>query len=118
MKKFIVALAVLLVPVLAFATPSAVGFRSYSAAGVTNYATTCSVLESSVAVDGSVDVVSVTSYAMTKGGTASFTAKTNRDYKIACFQTASPKDAITVKMFFNGSETYYFPISSIVLRKQ
>lgn len=119
MKKIIVAaLAVLTTASVALATPASVGFRNYSAAGITNYATTCSVLESSVATDGSVDVASVTSYSMTKGGTASFTAKAGKDYKISCFQTTSPKDAITVKMFFNASETYYFPISSIVLRKQ
>lgn len=116
--KTLLTLLLLLVASIAVAGPASVGFRSYSAAGITNYPTTCAVLAGKQQANGAFDAVILANYAMTKGGTGSFTVDPGYDYKISCVQTASPKDAITVKLFFNGSETNFFPTSSLVLSRQ
>lgn len=120
MKKILLLLAVVLLPALATAAPpSTLGFRNVSTVAGPNYAATCTVMAGTQQVNGAFDVATLTNYAMTKGGVASSIATSNaKDYKVSCFQTASPKDAITVKMFINGSETNFFPMSSLLISHQ
>lgn len=116
MKKTIIALSLLLPTIACAAQPTTIGFRNISAAGVTNQATTCSVLQGKQFADGTFNIVGSVSYAMTKGGTASFTPTSGADYKISCWSTSVPATAVVVKMFFNASETYNFPISTLLYR--
>lgn len=118
MKKLITAF-VLLCATSAFAQPTTMAFQSYSGVGVTNTLNTCAVLSGKLFSDSSFNVESIANYAVTtKAGTSSsITLSAGSDYKIACFQTSSPKDAVVMKLLFDGGTTY-FPMSSLLYRQR
>lgn len=113
---FSIFISVLFVGTSFAATPTSIGMRSYSSATATNYATTCSVISGKINDQGIISVNNLVSYDMSKGGTNSFTPVSGQDYRIDCVQTASPQTAYKAKIFFNGSEVYTFPTSSLLLR--
>lgn len=112
-------LLLLLVPLVAFAEFSSVGFRTYSSAT----AMSCSVMAGNVAADAFVPNPGTSSVkSLGTKGSATYTP-TGADLflKIQCFPTVAGLSSTTttrvaVKMFFDGSETFYFPITDAFLK--
>lgn len=119
--KFITTLALVLFASSVFAAqPTTISFQSYSGVGLTNTLNTCSVLKGKLYPEGTFNAESVTNYAIaSKAGTSSaITLNAGSDYKIACFQTAAPATAATVKMLFDSSTTNWFPVSSLLYHQR
>jgi hypothetical protein len=114
MKKVILAVALCLIPTVAFSATW--GFKGYSSALGGNSNTTCFVFSGKANVDNSFTAKDVTSYALLKTGTSTFTVDNSVDYKIECVQTASVRTAATAYFFTDGVGTAVFPISSLIAR--
>lgn len=108
------------------AQPAKLGFRGYSSAGVTNYATTCTVA-GVIKTDGADRIIPATArtFSLSKGGFKNYstalhtitvdTAGLPKPFYVSCVKTLTG-DAFQVRMFFDGDETKYFPISKEVFR--
>ena len=119
MKTFICVLLLLLVPVVAFAEFSSVGFRTYSSAT----AMSCSVMAGNDANGAFVPNPGTSSVkSLGTKGTETYTPTgADTHLKVICFPTVAGLSSTTttrvaVKMFFNGSETFYFPITDAFLK--
>ena len=120
MKKFI-----LMLVIFAFATTSfaftKVGMRAYSSA--TNVS--CSFVGGTQAQNARMEmlesfnptIATARTYNLGTQGYANYSAVglSVKQVKIYCYSTVAPSTPAVTKMFFDGSETYTFPLSEIFL---
>lgn len=117
MKKILVAVVGILA-VASLASAEVFTFKSYSAAGATNTLNTCAVLKGKAYAEGTFDAETITNVAIaTKAGSGTYTAPSGYDYKILCFQTASPKDAVVVQFLTSASASIFYPLSTFLFKQ-
>lgn len=123
MKKFILALALVLAcgSIASGANPTSIGMRSYTTAGT--YPTACSV--AGVVYEAPYHKLmpsTLRTYTLTRGAMAKYSTAKNpnigeppNQYYISCVRLNTGVEQ-PIKMFFDSDETKYFPISKDFFR--
>jgi hypothetical protein len=120
MKKFLWTLLMLSIATSSFAY-SKIGFRAYSSAT----AVSCAVVGGTQAMNNRQEMLdsfnpvisTARVYLLGTKGFANYSATglSVKQAQIYCFATLTPTNAAVVKMFFDGAESRFFPLSSMFL---